>query len=141
VEAKKAFTHLIANPELRDMGSLYWAALYEYSRLLISQGQRADAIRLLQQAAEAIERVRTTITFEADKIGFAASKQAVYAALVDGLAAEGDWRGAFQAAERAKARALVDLLAQHRDLPPPAAADDKVRALFARAQSSESATE
>jgi CHAT domain-containing protein len=140
VEAKKAFTQLIANPELRDMGSLYWAALYEYSRLLISQGQRADAIRLLQQAAEAIERVRTTITFEADKIGFAASKQAVYAALVDGLAAEGDWRGAFQAAERAKARALVDLLAQHRDLPPPAAADDKVRALFASAQSSESTT-
>src|SRR5215813_2253814 len=108
------------------MGSLYWAVLYEQSRVVAAQGRRAEAIRLLQQATDAIERVRTTITFEADKIGFAANKQAVYAALVDALAKSGDWRGAFDAAERAKARALVDLLAQRRDLPPPGTADEKV---------------
>src|SRR5262249_39373704 len=45
--------------------------------------------------------------------------------------------GAFVAAERAKARALVDLLAQRRDLPPPSASDEKVRSLFASAQTSE----
>lgn len=137
VEAKKMFTELLANPELRDMGSLYWTALYEYSQVVASEGQRAEAIRLLQQATDAIERVRTTITFEAAKIGFAASKQAVYAALVEALAEAGDWRGALESAERAKARALVDLLAERRDLPPPPAADEKVHALFASAQVSE----
>jgi CHAT domain-containing protein len=136
-EAYKSFTHLLANPELRDMGSLYWAVLYEHSRVVAARGQRAEAIHLLQQATDAIERVRTTITFEAGKIGFAGSKQSVYSALVEALADSGDWRGAFEAAERAKARALVDLLAQRHDLPPPAAADEKVRALFASAQTTE----
>lgn len=136
-DSKAAFAHLLANPELRDMGSFYWAALYEYSQVLAADGQRAEATRLLQQAADAIERVRTTITFEAGKIGFAANKQAVYAALVAALADSGDWEGAFETGERAKARALVDLLAQSRDLPPPPTADDKVRALFASAQTSE----
>src|SRR5205807_701230 len=79
-----------------------------------------------------------TISFEAAKIGFAGDKQAVYAALVGALAEAGDWDAAFLVAERAKARALVDLLAQRRDLAAPAAVDDKVRELFAHASSVES---
>jgi CHAT domain-containing protein len=136
-QSKQAFEHLLANPELPAMGSLYWTVLYEYSQVLSSQGARTEAIKVLQRAADAIERVRNSIDFEAGKIGFAASKQVVYAALVDALADSGDWRGAFEAAERAKARALVDLLAQRHDLPPPATSDESVRALFASAQASE----
>jgi CHAT domain-containing protein len=137
VEARKAFEHLLANPELRDMGSLYWAALYEYSQVLRAQGDRGGELQALQRAADAIERVRQSITFESGKIGYAASKQAVYAALVAALASTSDWQGAFQAAERAKARALVDLLAEHHELPPPTGSDAKVQALFASAQSRE----
>jgi CHAT domain-containing protein len=136
-DARKAFEQLLANPELKDMGSLHWAVLYEYSQVLAAQGDRSGAIRALQQACDAIERVRASINFEAGKIGFAANKQAVYAALVDALADSGDWPGAFEAAERAKARALVDLLAQRVGLPPPPAADEKVRAIFASAQGHE----
>jgi CHAT domain-containing protein len=98
------------------------------------RGQRAEAIALLQRAVAAIERVRTSITLESAKIGFAANKQTVYAALVSALAESGDWRGAFEAAERAKARALVDLLAQVHELAPPPEASDKVRQLLASAE-------
>jgi CHAT domain-containing protein len=132
--AEKTLDAMLAASELHDMGSIYWAVLYERSQLALKRGQRADAIRLLQQAVDAIERVRTSINFESGKIGFAADKQTVYAALVSALAESGDWRGAFQAAERAKARALVDLLAQVHELAPPPAASEKVRQLLASAQ-------
>ncbi len=138
--ARKAFDAILAAPEVRDMGSIYWAALYERSQIALKDGQRAQALGLLEQAADAIERVRNTITFEAGKIGFAASKQDVYAALVNVLAQSGDWQGAFIAAERAKGRALVDLLAQVHDLPPPQNAGDRVRELLASAQVNETDT-
>ena len=85
------------------------------------------------QSVDSIESVRSTISFEAAKIGFAGDKQTVYAALIGALAQSGDWPRAFAYVERAKARALVDLFAQRRDLGAPPSADDKVRALFASA--------
>ncbi len=132
-EARSMLDTLLALPELRAMGNLYWATLYERSLIAIGDGKREEAIQLLDQSVEAIESVRSTIAFEAAKIGFAGDKQAVYAALVGALAETGDWNRAFLIAERAKARSLVDLLAQRRDLTPPAAQDDKVRELFTRA--------
>ena len=62
----------------------------------------------------------------------------MYATLIGALATGGDWRGAFVYAERAKARALVDLLAQRRDLAPPPSADNKVRELLASAATPDS---
>ena len=136
--AKSVFDAMLATPEVRDMGSLYWTALYERSRIAMAEGRHAEAVQLLQRAADAIEQVRGTINFEAGKIGFAGNTQAVYATLVTELAAAEDWNGAFLAAERAKSRALVDLLAQVRDLPAPAQSDVKVRDLLAQASLDES---
>jgi CHAT domain-containing protein len=124
---------LLELPEIRAMGNLYWVALYERALIAIKGDQSEDGIRLLTRSVEAIESVRSTISFEAAKIGFAGDKQTVYAALIGALAQHGDWQQAFLFAERAKARALVDLLAQRRDLGPPQSADEKVRELFANA--------
>jgi len=132
-QARAMLDTLLGLPEIRAMGNLYWVALYERGLIALKQDQRDEAIRLLTQSIEAIESVRSTISFEAAKIGFAGDKQTVYAALIGALAGTGDWRQAFLYAERAKARALVDLLAQRRDLGPPPSDDDKVRELFARA--------
>jgi CHAT domain-containing protein len=132
-EARAMLDTLLALPEIRAMGSLYWATLYQRGLIALQEGKRDEAISFLMQAVEAIEKVRSTIAFEASKIGFAGDKQAVYAALVAALADKGDWNEAFLVAERAKARSLVDLLAQRRDLGPPPAVDDKVRELFAHA--------
>ncbi len=120
-------------PEISAMGNLYWVALYERALIALRDNQRATQIRLLSQSVEAIESVRSTISFEAAKIGFAGDKQTVYAALIDAFAQDGNWQQAFLYAERAKARALVDLLAQRHDLGPPQSSDDKVRELFANA--------
>ncbi len=139
-EARAMLDTLLALPEIRAMGNLYWVALYERSLIALQEGKRAQAIELLQQSVEAIESVRSTISFEAAKIGFAGDKQAVYAALVGALAAAGNWNDAFLIVERAKARALVDLLAQRRELAPPAAVDAKVRELFARASTVDAAS-
>lgn len=136
-EARAMLDTLLALPEIRAMGNLYWVALYERSRIATLDGHRDEAIRLLRLSVAAIEGVRSTISFEAAKIGFAGDKQAVYGALVGALAQSGDWNEAFLVAERAKARALVDLLAQRRDLAPPPAVDDKVRELFAHASTIE----
>ena len=123
---------LLAMPELPAMGNLYWATLYERAVLALGDGERDRAIELLRRSADAIESVRSTIAFEAAKIGFAGDKQAVYATLVRALADNGDWRSAFVAVERAKARSLVDLLAERRDIAPPSN-DDSVRSLLAQA--------
>lgn len=131
--ARTMLDTLLAQPETRAMGNLYWVALYERGLIARDDGQRAEAIRLFTQSVDAIEAVRSTISLEAAKIGFAGDKQAVYGALVSALAESGAWSEAFVIAERAKARAFVDLLAQKRDLAPPPAADDKVRELFASA--------
>lgn len=135
--ARKALDAMLAAPEIHAMGSIYWAALYERSQIALKDGKREDAIRLLRQAADAIEQVRVSIAFEAGKIGFAGNTQAVYEALVRALADSGDWTGAFLTTERAKARALVDLLAQVHDLPPPPLASDRVRTLLATASINE----
>jgi CHAT domain-containing protein len=124
---------LLALPEIRAMGNLYWVALYERALIALKKNQREEGIRLLTESVESIESVRSTISFEAAKIGFAGDKQTVYAALIGALAQHGDWQPAFLFVERAKARALVDLLAQRRDLGPPQSADEKVRELFANA--------
>jgi CHAT domain-containing protein len=136
-EARAMLDTLLAMRELPAMGNLYWVTLYERGALAIRQGQRGPGIRYLTQSVDAIESVRSTISFEAAKIGFAGDKQTVYGALIAALAESGDWNQAFVYAERAKARALVDLLAQRHDLAPPPAADDKVRELFARASTVE----
>ena len=132
-DARAMLDTLLALPEIRAMGNLYWVALYERGEIALQQGQRDRAIQLFTESVQAIESVRSTISFEAAKIGFAGDKQTVYAALIGTLAQAGDWRAAFQYTERAKARALVDLLAQRRDLAPPPSNDDSVRQLFASA--------
>ena len=140
-EARAMLDTLLAMHELPSMGNLYWVTLYERGNLALKQGERDAAIRFLSQSIDAIESVRSTISFEAAKIGFAGDKQTVYASLISALVAAGDWNEAFVYAERAKARALVDLLAQRQDLAAPPAADDKVRELFARASTQESNVE
>ncbi len=138
-QARSMLDTILRMPEIRDMGSLYWVALYERGQIARSDGNRALATELFKQSIEAIERTRSTIAAEAAKIGYAGNKQAAYAALVGAYADDGDWTAAFLVAERAKARALVDLLAQQRDLAPTSGETEQVRQLLASATTTDSA--
>jgi len=137
--ARELLDTLLALPEVQDMGSLYWSALYERGLIALQDGQRAQAVELLKLSLDDIEHTRSTISLEAAKIGFTGDKQAVYGKLVQLYAQDGDWQRAFEVAERGKARALVDLLAQQRELAAPSGVDARVRQLLAEAVTTDGA--
>ena len=111
-KARQGFDALLANPIINSLGEIHWATLKD--RAMISWQQQApdEAIERLRQAVEIIESQRSTIRSEAYKIGFVGDKQAVYELLVEYLLAQHRIADAFVYAEKAKARALVDMLAQ-----------------------------
>jgi CHAT domain-containing protein len=135
-EAKKGYDELLAYPQLRSLGTLYWIAHFDRGRIAEAEGNRKEAIGLYRSAIEAIEAQRSTINTEASKIGFAGDKQAVYRALVAALFAEHRHGEAFEFVERSKARALVDLLADKRDFAV-ASNPDAVRRLLESARTAE----
>jgi len=71
---------------------------------------------MLKKAIDVIEKQRSSINSEAGRIGFVGDKQAAYAELTDLLLVEGRYPEAFAYVERAKARALVDLLASQKNI-------------------------
>lgn len=77
-------------------------------------GQLERAIVEFQKAIEIIERQRTTIRTEVGRIRHLRGREAAYSRLVPLLVKTGDERGAFEFAERARARAFLDLLATGR---------------------------
>jgi len=109
--AQKAYDALLAQPQLAVSGNILWAAHDDMGRLALKRHDRDAAIEHFRQAIEVIEQQRASIDTEASRIGFVGNKQGVYAALVGALVEAGRRSEAFEIAERAKARTLVDLLA------------------------------
>ena len=78
------------------------------------------ALRFYLQSIEVVEQQRRSISSDASKIGFVGDKQALYESVVDLLVRQGQPAKAFEYVERAKSRALVDLLAERQDIAPQA---------------------
>jgi len=116
-EAFEIYQQMVNSEPLGTMPDLHWMTLYEYARLLVERGERILAIEQLKKAADVIEKQRGNINSEAHKIGFAGSKENVYGLLVEQLFAEKKVDQAFEYVERAKARALVDMLAASSERP------------------------
>lgn len=91
-----------------------WRALYGRAQGRLAAGERAAARALLTEAAGVIEGMRASIKIDQLKDGFLAGKGAVYEALVRLLADEDDVAGAFEVAERSRARGFIDLLGNQR---------------------------
>ncbi len=115
-EAKKGFDQLLKHPQIEQLGGINWLVLYDRARIAQSEGSAPEAVELLKKAVEIVERQRASIDTESGRIGFVGDKQAVYQLLVSLLLAEGRDAEAFEYVERAKARALVDLLASQETL-------------------------
>jgi len=122
-EAKAGYLALLANPATRSSGSIWWTVHYDLGRIARAEGDGALAAKHLAEAVAAIESQRANINTEAAKIGFIGDKQAVYRELVSLLVAQGRAAEAFEYVERAKSRALVDLLAGRQDLSGAGQAD------------------
>lgn len=111
-EARAGFDALLGNPRAEENGQIFWLLLYDRGRIALHDNQPERAIEFFKRAVDVVERQRSTISTEASKIGFVGDKQTVYNDLIGLLVRTGRHSEAFAYAERGKARALVDLLAQ-----------------------------
>lgn len=115
-EATRHYDALLRNPETaHNNRDLYWMALFDRGRLAEQAGNLNAAIGFYEQAVDLIEQVRATFKTEATKIGFIGDKQTVYHHLIAALFAAARHGKALEYVERAKSRALVDLLASKKE--------------------------
>lgn len=128
--ARAGLEAILAHPQSAVSGDVLWSVHYDLGRVAIAQNRDADAITQLRAALEVIERQRATINTEASRIGFVGDKQAVYAALVTTLVRLGRPVEAQETVERAKSRALVDLLAGRKTFAPRRGDPAQVRDLL-----------
>lgn len=123
-DLEAAETHLRAadaTAEALGLPHLRYRVLQRLGHLRRLQGRHAEALSLLETAIDTIEGLRGTLPFEAIRASFLHDKTAAYEDLLQlHLAAPdpGAPRRAFAAAERAKSRSLVDLLAGGVSAPP-----------------------
>lgn len=136
-EGKATFEELLSYPQLEQNGEIHWMLLFDLGRIAEKEGKTASAIESYRKAVEIVERQRSTINTEASKIGFVGDKQAIYRQLVAALYAGQDYSAAFEYVERAKSRALVDMLAAKQDFAVSSGNADQVKALLAMAGSAE----
>lgn len=117
LEAEKIHKKNLQNISIQSNSSYHIKVLVENARIADTLGSPSEAINYLKRAVDVIEQQRSTISTESDKIGFADGKQMAYGQLISILIREGLDSEAFEYVERSKARALVDLLALHNNIP------------------------
>ena len=109
----------------------------DLASIYAEEGKIKDSIGLLKEAVEIIESQRKTIFSEGSKIGFVGDKQAVYHDLIRTLYADKQYEKAFEYVERAKSRALVDLLASKKEFAYRGEHGREIRNLLAAGDSTE----
>ncbi|MBN2126272.1 MAG: CHAT domain-containing protein, partial [Deltaproteobacteria bacterium] len=138
--ARAGYDRLIEMPQTEQNGDIYWIILFDRGRIAERENQPQQAVEFYRRAVEIVERQRATITSEASKIGFAGNKQDLYLRTISALFSLGRHRDAFEYAERAKARALVDMLAARQDLALPSENTEYVRQTLERLEQAEKAS-
>ena len=136
-EARAGYDEMLANPATPENGDLYWIVLYDRGRIAEHEGKLPEAIDFYRRSVEVIERQRSFLNTEASKIGFFGNKQSVYRDLILALVRQGRATEAFEYVERAKSRALVDMLAAKNDFAIRGADPAQVRALLEAAGAAE----
>ena len=130
-EAKAGYDDLLKIPATMDNGDIYWLILNDRGRIAKSEGNADSSIDYFKKAIDVIEAQRANINTEANKIGFVGDKQNVYSQLIAVLFEAKRANEAYEYIERAKARALVDLLADKNDFAVPVEEAKNVAELLA----------
>jgi CHAT domain-containing protein len=142
-EAKAGYDELLKIPATKDNGEINWMILTDRGRIAEEERAVDAAIDYYMKAIEVIEVQRSSINTETNKIGFVGDKQGVYGRVISALFAANRTGEAYEYIERAKARSLVDLLANKNDFAVPAVDAKNVAELLAsyRAASNEALTQ
>ena len=128
-DVERAESHLLAAQKLAyplALPHLRYRLNERLGRLRRLQGRNEEARVLLEAATEEIERLRGTVAYESMRASFLRDKTAAYEDLLLLHLAREDEEGtrrAFAVAEKAKSRALADLLTGVADRTPASSAD------------------
>ena len=114
--AKIDFDDVLSTGLITGMPKLYYPVLHDRGRVAEALGNDDAAAEYYRQSIEVIETSRRSIQDDAAKISYVGNKQQVFQSLVRVLYRQGEIAEAFEVAENAKARALVDLLASKGDI-------------------------
>ncbi|MGL1863352.1 MAG: CHAT domain-containing protein [Pseudodesulfovibrio sp.] len=136
-QAKVGYDELLGMEQVSHSGSIYWNVLYDRGRIAQAENDIPIAQEYYRKAIEAIELQRASVGNEASKIGYISSKQKVYADMIELLVAQNLDRVALMYCERAKARALVDLLAQRSSFSPQQETAEQQQEILARLDQAE----
>ena len=136
-EAKEGYNQLLGHPQIEQIGGIYWIVLLDRAKIALAEGQRRVAEDMLKRATDVIEKQRSSINSEAGRIGFVGDKQTVYTELTALLLNDGRYADAFAYVERAKARALVDLLASQKNINPHGGQTEQVKTMLAELNKAE----
>ncbi len=113
-EARAVYEELDSLPGMEEQGELFYQIRGDLGRIYLESKMYDKAISYLRQAVAQVELQRSSISVDSAKIGFVGDKQLIYGWLIGALVDMKRPAEAFEYAERAKSRALVDLLAHQR---------------------------
>jgi CHAT domain-containing protein len=136
-EARKGYEKLLSQKMASDYERIHWTSLADLASIYKKEDRLKESIKLLEQAVSIIEKQRKSIFSEGSKIGFVGDKQGVYHQLIQALYGDKQNEKAFEYVERAKSRALVDLLASKKDFAYKAGNEQEIRALLATSDAAE----
>ncbi len=136
-EARKGYEKLLSKKISANYERLHWTSLADLASIYKKEDRLKESITLLEQAVSLIENQRKSIFSEGSKIGFVGDKQAVYHDLIKALYEDRQYEKAFEYVERAKSRALVDLLASKKDFAYKGGHEQEIRTLLAASDSAE----
>ena len=125
--ARKGYDEILAYPQIDGKIIVLYGALHGRGLVALAEKDLDGAISFLKRAIDVMERQRASIITEKNKIGFIGDKQTIYRDLVAALVELGRVDEAFEYAERAKARALVDLLASKKSFGKDSAGKIKAK--------------
>jgi CHAT domain-containing protein len=129
--ADSLYSILLKTPHVEESSDIYFYSLTDLGLIRLNQGKNIEGIELLRKAVEVMELQRSSITSESAKIGFVGDKQAVYGHLIAALYEDRQYEKSFEYVERAKARALVDILASKRDFTVRGGNEQEIRTALA----------
>lgn len=105
--------HMESSEVYRD---LLWMSLYERGRIEERRGNLRGATEFHLRSIDTLEDIRSSIATETGRLGFSADKYDVYGRLIRILNKQNRLPEAVEIVERAKSRALVDMLSTRRNM-------------------------
>ena len=113
--ARHGYDTLLNEPQIPGFADLHFWLLHERALIAIQNGDRNQARKYFGEAIVLLESQRSVLRKDDYKLGFVGDKIGVYGDILALLVAEERLPEAFEHVERAKARALVDMLASRHD--------------------------